>query len=401
MALTPYVTREMLNSYSTSDTGGTLNNSLYARRMVKDFIPIMSKLGTPMNDMVFKKGRGGTSKFVETPYGEGDINPSTTTLASGHSSASGTKTIVLSSNKLGKVNGLLKNMTTLETYRILGIDDVNYTVEAGFGATSPAAGTTGDKIQYLGPAIPEGATYTLDPITQGDREENYKQILEYAWSMSHRGKIRPTDEVDSDRFRHEQKKKMKEAALHIDSLLLWGTKNKGDGSGDNPSSFAGLVESTVANSIPVSGALELMDILDGLQTVAEDVGASSMGKTLLCGYDPKRIFISFFKEKRRYTGTGDISLTEDGFVCDFGHFKFKVNDRMADVARVILCNEDDWNYEYFEGGQWSDGMYSADGWFDIGFIRCDMGPIWPGDRRRAQWHSFSLTATDYPNLDLP
>lgn len=401
MALTPYVTREMLNSYSTSDSGGTLNNSLYARRMTKDFIPIMSRLGTPMSDMVFKKGRGGTSKFVETPYGEGDINPTSTTLGAGHSSAAGTKDITLASADIGKVNGLLKNLTTLEVYRIVGVSGTTYTVEAGFGASSPAAGTTGDKIIYMGPAVPEGGTYTLDPITQGDREENYKQILEYAWTMSHRGKIRPTDEVDSDRFRYEQKKKMKEAALHIDSLLLWGTKNKGDGTGDNPSSFAGLVESTTANSITVTGALELTDILDGLQTVAEDVGEQEMGHTIMGGYDVKRIFNSFFKEKRRYTGAGDISLTESGFECDFGKFKFTVNYRMADVPRLILCNENDWNYEYFEGGQWSDGMYSADGWFDIGFIRCDMGPIWPGDRRRAQWHSFSLAATDYPNIDLP
>jgi hypothetical protein len=403
MALTTTISREMANSYKTSITSGHIPDNIYMRAMPLDWIDIMSDLGTPMNDLVLKGKKGGTTKYVELPYGEGDIAPTETTLASSYLTASDgdVTTITLSSANIGQVWGVLLNKDTLERMLILEINGANYTVRRGFGASSAAASDgSSDAILYLGPAHPEGAPYVASPTTQGDREENYCQILEYTWTVTHRGRIRPSDEVKTDRFRHEKKIKMKEAALHIDSLLLWGTKNQGDGSATNPSSFAGLIESTSTNSNPISGPLELIDLLDGFQDIASDVGKNAMGHKLMMGWREKRIFNSFFKTNRRYTGSGDIKMEEDGFSCDFGKFSVYENQHMTNTARIILLNDDDFAYRYFEGGEWSDGLYSTDGWFDTGFIRCDLGPIWPGDRRRCQWHSFDLADTSYPNLDV-
>jgi hypothetical protein len=125
-----------------------------------------------------------------------------------------------------------------------------------------------------------------------------------------------------------------------------------------------------------------------------------MGKNMMLGYKEKRIVNSLFKQHRRYTGSGDIKLQEDGFDSDFGKITFKVNKKLTNTARIVLCNESDWDFRWFEGGQWSDGMYTTDGWFDTGFLRADFGPIWPGDRRRCQWTSFSIADADYPNLDI-
>jgi hypothetical protein len=186
----------------------------------------------------------------------------------------------------------------------------------------------------------------------------------------------------------------------LDSTLLWGVPNQGDGTIDNPSMTGGLINATTTHTASVSGALELVDIIDLLQDIAEDVGADSMGKQLMMGYQTKRILNSFFKENRRYTGREDVRLNETGFESDFGKIEFVLNHKMKDDARIIILNPNDWEFVWFEGGSWSDGLYSSDGWYDTGFLRCDFGTIWAGDRRRGMITGFSLDTDDYPNIDL-
>lgn len=258
-----------------------------------------------------------------------------------------------------------------------------------------------DVLQLLAPAIPEGADAVDSPIQMGEVFTTYPQILEYTWKYSHRGRVTPDYEVKSDKFKYQLKKKMKEGACDLNRTMLSGKANKGDGSGDNPSSMGGLREKTATYTDDVStSALTLKDILTLAQTVWTDVGRDAMGDTLMGNMFVKRVINSYFQKSRR-TGNRDdaIRLNWDTIESDFGVWKFVLNYE-CDDNELFLWNPEDAKLDTYEGGNWSSGLYSTQGWYDRGFLRFDGGPIYQASRRRARWYNFSTTASDYANLDL-
>jgi len=400
------VTRDMMNSYRNTVAGGSKPDGLYIRPMAENFIPYMREVEAPMADLLMgsgkpAKGRGKTTNKIELKFGEGDSVPNETTIAGAGLAAvaaNTVETITVASAVIFQKHQLYRVST--ERGRVLAVDAAGGTVTVlrGVGGSTPVAAAAGTIIYKMAPAIPEGADYVQSPSAYGEVFSNFCQIVEYTWTITHRGKITPDEEVKGDRFAYERKRKAREAKEQLDTAFLWGVPSEGDGTLENPSMMGGLIHFTTANSIPVTGALDLNDILSGLQQVYHDTG-TGMGTQLMMGYKAKRIMNSFFKSNRRYTGGGDLDLREDGFHSDFGHITFKVNRNMKDDARIILINPSDWDFRWFEGGMWSDGLYSSDGWYDTGFLRCDLGAMFPGNRRRAMWHSFSLSDASYPNLD--
>lgn len=400
------VTREMLNHYISSVSGGVRPSDLYITPLARDFIPIMSTQKTPLLDRMPK-----ASMTVDNPelvFGEGDYVPKKTTLAEADD---GTETVLTVANaRIFQQWDIIRFGTgseralVVEAPTITGPGDQGDIVVRRRYAGVPGSSESHDngvEIHILGPAVPEGADTPDSPVAMGHVDRNWCQILEWSLRLTHRGQIVPDQEIKSDRAREFQKRLMKEAMLDLDDIFMWGVPYQGDGTATNPMTTGGLLYYTTAHTNDLAGdPLELIDILTGLEAIAEDVGQDEMGKTLMGSFKTKRIFNSFFGSRRQYQGSGDVKLDDNGFSCDFGSFKFDVNYRMKGQDKLILWNPSDCKRAYFEGGNWSTGYYSTQGWYDHLFLRADLGVLWTGDRRRGLFNNFSLSDADYPNLDV-
>lgn len=405
MAIAPVtLTRDMVNSYITSVTSGTRPSDLYITPLARDFIPIMSTTKTPLLKRMGEKSM--TVDDYKLVFGEGDIVPKSTTLTEADD---GSESVLDVANaKIFQQWDVIRFSTGSE--RALVIEPPIITsgnagsivLQRRYAGVpgAPEAHNSGAGVYVIAPAVPEGADTPLSPYAMGDVDNSWCQIIEYSLQVTHRGRVVPDMEVKTDRVRDMRKKMMTEAMLDIDDLFFWGVPNQGDGTQTNPMTCGGLDYHTSAHTSDLlTDPIELIDIINLLQTTAEDVGAEEMGKSLLSGYKPKRIFNSFFSARRQYQGRGDVNLTDDGFVCDFGHFTWDVNYRLQNLDRIILWNPQDAKRAYFEGGNWTTGFYSVTGWYDHLFLRADMGAMWTGDRKRAKWTNFSLADANYPGLE--
>lgn len=384
------------NSLSSSISGGSVPSGMIIRD-VPDFIPFVRRSDTPMLGLVKK---GAAKDMLKWEYGEGDLSPRETTLnEAGFDGSETDVTVATGTGTYFQKWDLIK--IDDEIMLVTGISSDTLTVTRGWGSTTGAAHDDGSVIKILGPAVPEGVDAPDSPVTRGELFYTYPQIFEYTWQNTHRSRVTPNYEIKSDQFKEELKRKMKEAAEDLDTLLLDGVKNEGDGTGSNPSTMGGLREATTANVHDLNGApLELQDLLEAMQEVAYDVGTGEMGKTLMGNHFVKRVFNSWFQPARRASKSDkSLSLVWDEVETDFGVVKFVLNYKMPD-NEIFLWKPEDAKYHPYKGGDWSNGLYSTQGWYDRGFLRGDFGAIFQSDRKRLRIHDFSVTTTDYPNIDI-
>lgn len=392
------LTRDMVNSYSTAVTGGTTPADLFIRD-VPDFIPIIGR-----TDVSFIKtlGTGKTGKMLKMEYGSGDVAPRTVNLTAAvlDGVATGLTVDVASSLQVYDMlyfpdNGEIARVTALP-----GTASPNVTVARGHGGTPAAAHASGLNVLIIAPAVPEGADTPYSPIAQGEVDWNTYQILEYSWVFTHRGRVVPTYEVQTDRFKHEVKKKMEEAALDLNNLAIYGVRALGDGSKTNPSTTAGVRQATTHNRFNLNAApLTLATFMDMFQQIYLDVGQNNMAKTVFLNPFSKRIVNSFFNATRRTSG-GDakMSIKWDTVETDFGEIRFIIQYDWP-KGEAFAVNTEDCKRHAFEGGNWSTGLMSTDGWYDRGFLRGDFGFSWQAPRRRGALVNFSTARADYPNID--
>jgi hypothetical protein len=392
------VTRDLVTQYKTSVTGGTTPANLHIRDM-DDFIPIIGREDEPMLGLI--KGRDTHNK-VEYEYGQGDLAPA--------------KDILAEDLTAGETDITVTNGSYFQKWDMIRIDDENMlvtgissnvlTVVTGWGSTSDATHTTGATILILGPSTPEGGISDESPIAQGETFINYSEITEYTWEMTHRARVTPTYEVNTDRFKHELKKKMIEARQDLGRKAVFGVKNLGDGVGGaaatNPSTAGGLLEFTSRTVVDLNGApLTLTAFMDAAQTVYDIVGQENMAKTVMGSMKNKRVWNSLFPEDlRRYSGSDDTAkLNWESIETDFGRFRYVVNWNMRDSDGIVVWRPEDTKLSFYEGGNWSNGLYATQGWFDKGFLRCDFSFGWGGDDRRFRIIDMAAaTVANYPGL---
>lgn len=398
--MAPTITREMVRQYKVSDSG-QIPDSLYIVEVPK-MIEFMRRYDHPMLKLVKP---GGSHDQEIWRYGEGDLLNKTTTLTGAHSTT--TTTLTVADNKIFQKWQKLRVRTATGSEQMLVTDPEFGTLQIQVTRNWPAGGAGislagGETLQLLGPALPEGADAVDSPVQMGEVFETYPNIYEYTWKYSHRARVTPNYEIKTDQFRYQMKKKMKEAACDLNRDLLHALKNKGDGTGTNPSSIGGLREATATYTQDVgTTVLTWLKIMTLAQTVYNDVGAEAMGKVFMGNFFVKRIWNSFFQKSRRTGGMdNDLRLYWDEVDTDFGRCKFVINYEMDD-NELILWNPEDASLDTYEGGNWSTGLYSTQGWYDRGFLRGDFGAIFEAARRRARWSNFSVTTTDYANLDVP
>ncbi len=388
------VTRDLVTQYKVGVTGGTTPANLHIRD-VPDFIPTIGRQDEPMMSLI---KRGGTHDKVEFEWGQGDFAPSRDQLAE---ALDDNETAVDVDNgayfqkwDLFKVDQEVMLVTAISTNTL--------TVVRGWGSTAGASHLDNAVIRILGPATPEGGISDESPIAQGETFINYSQIMEYTFEMTHRARVTPTYEFRTDdRFRAELKKKMIEARRDLGRIALHGVKNLGDGVGGaaatNPSTTGGLLEFTTRTAIDMNGdPLTLTDFLDTAQTVYGIVGVQDMGKTVMGSAGNKRVWNSLFpQEAKRYSKNDDtLKLTWEEVETDFGTFRYYINYEMIDSDGIVVWNPEDCRYSFYEGGNWATGTYATQGWFDKGFLRCDVGFVWQGDDRRFRIYNFAAPSAD-------
>lgn len=395
----PVVTREMMTAYNQSE-GGNIPDGIFIRE-VPDFIETIRRFDTPMLKLVKP---GGSRNIPIFEYGEGDLLSKQTQANGAHTSTITVLTVDDSSiiQKWQKLRNTRTDEIVLVTDPAYGTNQVQVVRDWPAQTGTGTAMNDNDVLHLLGPAIPEGADAVDSPIQMGEVFETYPEIKEYTWKYSNRARKMPTYEVKTDQFKHQLKKKMKEAALDLNRDLLSGKKNRGDDSGTNPSTMGGLREATATYSQDVLGAaLGFDDLMDGCQTLFADVGRDAMGKDFMGSMFVKRIWNSYFQKARQASSDDKkLRLHWDEVDSDFGRMRFFINYDMDDTE-LILWNADDAKLLHMEGGNWSSGLYSTQGWYDRGFLRCDMGPVYEAARRRFRWHNFSKTKSDYSDLDVP
>ena len=395
--MAPTLTRGMVNSYSTAVTGGSVPSDLYIRDVPR-MIEFMRRYDNPMLKLI-KPGKAHDK--LKWEFGSGDLASRDDTTTGTHTNNTTTLNVT-NGLKYQKWN-LIRIPSTGEQMLVTAISTNALTVVRNWpaGGVGVALGGPVD-VKILGVAIPEGAPYVDSPSQLGEVDYTHPQIMEYTWTYTHRGRVTPNYEVQTDQFRYQQKKKMKEAAGDLDSLLLNGLRDPGLGDQSRPSSMGGLRQFTNTYSLDVSDApLGFDDFMTAAQTLYNDVGLDAMGKTVMGGMFAKRVWNSFFQPSRMTGGMDKkLRLNWDEVETDFGTLKFVVNYK-CDPDEIFIWNPEDTSLDHYEGGNWSTGLYSTNGWFDTGFLRGDFGGFFEAARRRTRLYNFSTTPGDYAWLDRP
>lgn len=389
--MAPTITRGMINQYNTGVTGGSIPSDLFIREVPK-MIEFIRRMDHPMLKLVKP---GGTRDKLKWEFGSGDLAPRDTASTAAFTNAA--TTIPVADGKMWAKWFIGRVPSTGEQFLVTAISANNLTVLRNWPAGGTGVATGGAvNLQILGPAQPEGADAVDSPVAMGEVDFTYPQILEYTWTYTHRGRVTPNYEVKTDQFKNQAKKKMKEAANDLDSFLLHGLRDPGLGDTTRPSTMGGLRQFTSTRTKDLAAAvLTMEDIMTLLETVYKDVGQEAMGKVVMGSPFTKRIWNSWFQKSRR-TGAMDkkISLRWEEVETDYGVMRFVLNYKMDD-NELFVWNPDDAELDHYEGGTWSTGLYSTQGWYDRGFLRGDYGGIFQAGRRRARFFNYSVSAAAY------
>lgn len=384
----------MINQYDSNTSGGTTVPELFMRD-VDEFIPLMSDVNA---DFIKKIPTKGSVKKLKYEWGEGDLTP--TVIEATTAVGAGATSIDVDFGTYAQHYDVILNETTDEQFRVTAEPSGNtLTISRGHGGSTPAAINPGDQLRILGPAVPEGADTPYSPSSQGSLDFNFPQILEYSWVMTHRGRVTPTHEFKSDRFKIELKRKMEEAARDLNRIAIYGLRNQGAGDTVDPSTTGGARQFAKAGVMQKSGdPIELNDLFDMLQDRYLDVG-NNFAKDVWLHPADKRIMNSFLNPIRMATVTdAKLNMTLDSLDTDFGTITFKTDTEFP-RGELYTFNFKDLGRFTYEGGNWKTGMFSTEGWYDRGFLRGDFGFKWAAPRRRGAILGFSTDTTDYENYD--
>jgi hypothetical protein len=394
-----------LNQYAVATTGGLTPNDLFIRD-VPDWIPLLKRVDTPFLKLIGGLSGGAPSiPMLKAEWGWGSPDPMEDILAE---ALDDNETAVdVTNGTYFQVGDIIR--VESEHMLVGSIATNTLTVTRGFRGTTAAAHNTALTIYKIGIAIAENANDPLSPITQGEVDYNYSEIVIFNWQMSERSKVTPTYEsrnFSGNRFEQELKKKMnKTAPVYLERMLLEGLRFLGNGSGV-PSTMGGLQQSsyiTTRNTVAANGPLTELAFMETAQDLYDLVGMDTMSRVVLTGSLGKRIVNSWYNDYRRTSGS-DTSITNhfDTINTDFGNFKFVVDyqlDRLGRSNEMYFLNPEQIKMRpYASSTGWKTGMLATDGWYDRGFLRADVTTIWENPDARAALTGWSTTLTDYPSL---
>jgi hypothetical protein len=196
---------------------------------------------------------------------------------------------------------------------------------AKFG-TSPANHTSGAKIRVVGRAQGESSDTTTDNFIVGDKEYNYYQGVRVPYSSTWKNQqIARYDTGDSKTGRDAWKTRgEKDAVLEafriLEEGLLYGLRNEGDGTDDNPATFGGLYQFAQAEDYggTTLAADNLTDTIYNMWKVGGEMTVPKLA--LMSGKTRTKISKIYDSTFTKNVNPGDNSVA--GVVVDRVHFDF-------------------------------------------------------------------------------
>lgn len=373
-------------------------------RDVKDWMRMLRRQDTPLTKLI------GTTSAPDTPmhkaeFGWGSPDPVTDTLSAAINSApaAGTQTTITPTNPayfaVGDIILIDSEQMTVES-----TGSATISVARGHAGTTVATHLNAATIDIIAPALKELEDDPLSPVTQGEVDFNYHQILSFSWELSQWALVTTTYEsrnFSGTRDQQELRKKMEYTApLRLERQLLLGQRALG--STTTRPSFGGFAQSgfITTRTTLSSNPLTEYDLMNGLQTVWNLVGTDMLGKTIMTDMFGKRVINSWYNDTRRSdTGDTKMNVTWDTISTDMGDFKIVVNWQMKDRAKVYVFNPDDFKRRpYHSSTGWQSGKLATQGWYTHGFLRGSFTLIPQNPDSRLELYSWSTTNTDYPGL---
>lgn len=378
-------------------------------RDVPDWTKKQLRTDTPFLKLI-GRAPAPDNPMLKSEWGWGHPDPTDGTITEAISATPSTGVITITvddGDKYGVAEVLLIDD---EQFRINSVDTDANTVQAqrAFAGTTAAAHSDNAVIIKLAPALKEREDDPLSPVTQGQVDYNYPQIMVWSWELSERARITKTYEsrnFDGDREKQEMRKKMEiTAPSALERQLLFG--RRAQGSTSSPSAMGGLLLEpsfiTTNTQVHASSTDPLTEYLfmTAAQTTWNLVGRENMGKTVMVGPFTKRIINSWYNSTRRSaSGDSKISVKWDEIDTDFGTFRFVINYILKDREQLVGFNPDDIKLRpYGSSTGWQTGKLATDGWYTHGFLRGDWTMIAPLPDTRFRLYNYSTTATDYPVL---
>lgn len=395
-----------LNQYSASVSGGTTPNDLFIRD-VPDWIDTLETSTNVFLKMVGGlKGGAPSVPMNKAEWGWGSDDPMQGTLDEALNNSDTTFDVVDSAvfqvGDIIRIDAEHMRVTALPSATTITVG------ERGFRGTSNVSHDNASTIYKIGIAIAENADDPLSPITQGELDFNYHEIVIFNWQMSQRAKVTPTYESrnkSGNRFEQELKKKMNRTAPnYLERMLLEGLRFIGTST--VPSTMGGLQQPsyiTTRNTVAGSGPLTERDLLDTVQDVWDLVGSEEVPSTVMLAPFAKLIVNSWYNDSRR-TGGGDskISVKFDSIDTDFGTIKFVTNPTLSKLGRsnelYLLDPKHIQLRPYASSTGWTTGMIKTDGWYERGFLRADVTATFQNPDSRGALTGFSTSTADYPSL---
>lgn len=272
------------------------------------------------------------------------------------------------------------------------------TVTRAWGGTTAAGAAAGATVEILGPALPENTSTPPSPMSRGEFYSNFFQLFDYGFQISDRENNADNYLIRGKEYNYEVEKKYREAAIDLERMLFHGVA--ADASGALPSSMGGFPAYITTNVTAIAGtALTKAAVMTQLQTEFASVGPSNMGKLLIMNAFTKRVFNSFWSDKRRVDAVGGtISESIDTIDTDFGPVKLLLH-YWCPVNALYMINPKNYSIRPFGSyGRWHDEFLAKDGPFQKGHLVGDYTLEAKGNRAHAKITGYSTTASDYAAL---
>lgn len=310
-----------------------LQNQIVGKKeSVTDELLLLNPHQTPMISLV---GFGESVSQVERQWFEDEMYADETTLAGALTDAA--TTVSVADGSIFEAKHVIKIGEELAL--ITSVNGNELTVTRGYAGTTPAAATTGAKVEFQFVEGVEGADARKARFKARKRVSNLTQIFDESISIS--GTAAATSEYGiDDLYEYEKQKKLLELALQLEKAVINGVKyESADGKVRQMGGIRQFIKTNVFDA--AGAALSLNKLGDAFQAIYEAGGFATGGNyKIIVGAKQKRALSAADADKvsitRQDNGRGQVV---DHFLSDFGAAEILLNNNLApDEVLIIDAN---------------------------------------------------------------
>ena len=368
MALT--TSRSALNTFETAVTGGTnptankiIHMADWAMRLEPEETPILSAvgIGSEIDQDIVYWGQSYQTPFVsaaaeDLAQGETDLD---VTSSTGVYFNWPYAVLAITDYATGSTTRL--DHSTRELIQVSSVSTDTLAITRAFGGTSDVAHSSGARVELVSVAMPQNTDFALVPVTFGDQKYNYFSRLYEMVQADDAERNQPTYENPTDVLIAKTTEKTKMLKLLLEKTILFGGRQRGQGTGGVPSAMGGLDTFITTNVTNAGGAnISIYSIEAELRDLWTAVG-NNKATTLLMSANTAAIFDTSFNPYRQATmsdTTGNFQL--DSIKFRFGTFNVAVSRWVPDGI-IYGVNLKDIKVHPFKGRNWQQKILATDG----------------------------------------